>query len=237
MIATAVRAAILALSLAAILPAAAATSIEVSPVSHDLVPGQTMLSMTLSNRADATATLQVRAFVWTQPDGQDRLTPAAEVLVAPAIVSVAPGRSQVVRVRAPAAPAGREVSYRLLIDELPEASADTQVRMVLRLSIPVFVHGSTPAAPRLTAQLDAARGTVTLANGGGSRARVQQLALLAPDGERLAVAPAANPYLLSGAQRPWAFAPAARPLPARPDLRVLALTDAGPVEVPLVASP
>ena len=214
-----------------------AASIEVAPVSHDLPAGQTMLSMTVSNRSDAEVQLQVRAFVWSQQDGQDQLIPAAELLIAPAIFSVAPGRGQVLRVRVPPAAAGREASYRLLIDELPDAGSAGEVRMALRLSVPVFAHGLAAGAPALNARFDPARRVVTLVNTGASRARVHELALVTPGGERVVARPSSGPYVLAGAQREWTVAVDARPLQAGGAWSVVALTDGGRVEVPLVASP
>lgn len=213
---------------------AMAASIEVSPVSHDMAPGQTLLSMTVGNRADAETTLQVRGFVWTQDDGSDRLIPAAELLVSPAIFTVAPGRSQVLRVRLPSVAAGREATYRLLIDELPTLTAGGQVHMALRLSVPVFAHGDAPIAARLGARLDIARRMVTLVNQGGSRTRVQAVELVMPDGKRIQAKSSGGPYLLSGAQRDWSFATGEQDLAAGV---LVAVTDAGRVEVPLVATP
>ncbi len=187
---------------------AGAAGIQVAPVTHDLAPGQTMISMTLSNRGETPATLQVRGFEWTQPDGQDRLVPAA--------------------------PPGREASYRLLIDELPTGAAEGGIRMALRLSIPVFAHGAAPDPSRLAARLDPDRATVTLANEGGSRTRVQALTLTLPNGQRIAAEPIDGPYLLAGAQRRWSLAalpPGSHPISA------VALTDLGPVDLPVVKLP
>ena len=215
----------------------AAASIEVAPVSHDLAPGQTAISMTVSNRSDAETTLQVRGFAWTQEDGVDRLVATGELLVAPAIFSVAPGRSQVLRMRVPPAPAGHEMSYRLLIDELPALAVGGEVRMALRLSVPVFAHGAAPAAARLTARLDADHRGLTLVNRGATRTRVHALAVIVPGGERHAAIPAGGPYLLAGAQRAWSLPAAAHRSPLDGTPTLMALTDTGHVEVPLDAAP
>ncbi len=227
---------LLALGLSGWALAAAAAAIEVAPVSHELAPGKTALSMTISNRGDGDVTVQVRGFVWTQADGQDQLLPASDVVVAPAIFSLAPGRQQVLRALVPPAPAGQERSYRLLIDELPSADAAGQVRMALRLSVPVFVHGAAAAPSRLAGRLDAAQGRITVSNAGGVRARIHDLALVTASGERIGAAPQAGPYVLGGAQRTWSVAPS-RPLAAGAPMALTAFTDAGRIEVPLVATP
>ena len=64
-------------------------------------------------------------------------------------MQVAPGKQQMVRViRIHSAPVSQELSYRVLVDELPgKASAERSVglKVLLRYSIPVFV---TPQASR-----------------------------------------------------------------------------------------
>jgi len=232
-----VRTLLTGLVLVTALRSIAAASIEVAPVSHDLAPGQTAISMTVSNRSAVETTLQVRGFAWTQEDGVERLAATDELLVAPAIFSVAAGRSQVLRVRVPPAPAGHEMSYRLLIDELPAASVGGEVRMALRLSVPVFAHGATPGAARLTARLDADHRGVTLINRGATRTRVHSLTVIVPGGERHAAVPDGGPYLLAGAQRAWSLPAAARRSPMAGAPSLLALTDTGYVEVPLDAAP
>lgn len=84
--------------------------------------------MTVSNRGDAAVTLQVRGFTWTQEGGEDRLVPVTDVIVAPAIFSLAAGGAQVVRALVQAPAADRERTYRLLIDELPGARTGAQVQ-------------------------------------------------------------------------------------------------------------
>lgn len=217
---------------------AAATTLDVSPVSHELGADRPALAMTLGNRGTEPVTLQVRGFAWTQPDGSDRLLPAAEVLVAPAIFVLAPGQSQVLRALVQGAASAQERSYRLLIDELPGRDADASVRMALRLSVPVFVRGAgTPAAARLEARLPPGNAALIVGNLGAARERIHQLELLTADGQRIEALRAGGPYLLAGAERRWVLPDAARALPAGAGLRLSALTDAGRIEVPLVVAP
>ncbi len=227
---------ILLLPLLLAMSAARAGSLEVAPTSHDLANGQTITSMTITNRGDAATTLQVRGFLWSQSGAQDELLPADGLLVAPAIFSLAPGRSQVVRVRVTAAPPGQEAAYRLLIDELPAVDAGEQIRMALRLSVPLFARGAATAAPQLTAQVDPAGETLTLINRGGRRARVHELNTQTADGARQTARPTAGLYLLPGAQRAWRLPPGSRLSAVSAPPSVVATTDDGPVDVPLLAT-
>lgn len=216
-------------------PAAAAT-LDIAPVSHELTAARPALSMTVTNRGDAPVALQVRGFVWDQDSGEDRLLPAAEVLVSPPIFSIAPGQSQVLRALVQGAVSERERSYRLLIDELPAEGERSAVRMALRLSVPVFVKPAVEQPARLAWTLAADGRSIRVANLGGSRQRVHRLELLRADCQRLA-ASASGPYVLAGAQRRWTLDEDARSLKPGETLRVSALTDAGRIEVPLVVAP
>lgn len=224
----------LAVLLIALGPAARAAALEVAPVSHDLAPGVSALSMTVSNRGAAAVHLQLRGYAWRQDGGEDRLLPADEVIVAPAIFSLAPGQSQTVRALIRGAASDRERSYRLLLDELPGDEPDSHVRMALRLSIPVFLAAGPARPAQLEWQFDAARRVLSVANLGAARERVRELSLRGSDGQRLALLGGATPYVLAGAQRHWSV-PAALPPGAR--LNLSAQTDAGPIEVPLVVAP
>ncbi|HET9976432.1 MAG TPA: fimbria/pilus periplasmic chaperone [Burkholderiaceae bacterium] len=211
---------------------ALAAALEASPVVHEVPAERSALAMSISNRGAAPVTVQVRAFEWSQPDGDDRLVPAPTVLLSPPIFTLEPGRSQIVRALLPAPPPGRapsERSWRLLVDEIPDPRADAApIRFALRLSIPVF-H----AAPRqASAALEARRDdhALVLRNQGGRRARLRDLALVGANGERWPLPGPSFIDLLAGAPRRWSWpvgADAAAPL------RIVAVGDAGAIEVPL----
>ena len=224
---------------------ATAASIEVAPVVHELAAGRTALAMTVTNRSEESLTLQLRAFRWFQRDGQDVLEPAPELVVAPAIFELAAGRAQVVRalLRLPAEAAvasaekAVERSYRFLLDELPGAPVMGQVRMALRISMPLFARIPTPEAPQIGWRVDPADGSVVATNSGGTRDRLRELALVNADGRRLPLPAGANPYLLAGAERRWPLGDARQSLRDGQKLSVSVLTDSGRIEVPLALAP
>jgi fimbrial chaperone protein len=212
----------------------AAATLEVAPVRHELSAARPLLAMTVTNRGQQPATLQVRGFAWSQPDGEDQLLPADDAVISPPIFTLPPGASQIVRAQLRPGAGPREATYRLLIDELPSAEQPSNgVRIALRLSIPVFVT----AAPRAPAQLhwQLAPAGLQVANAGLVHQRLREIALVAADGRTITPLAAASPYLLAGAQRRW-------PLPAHAvaagdALTLRYTTDHGRVEVPLVARP
>jgi fimbrial chaperone protein len=214
-----------------------AASFEVAPVMHELAPGQQAVAMTVANRGAAIATVQLRVFRWTQMDGQETLSPAPQVIVSPAIFSLDPGRSQLVRALFPAEPADQELSYRFLIDEIPDANAVDPLRFALRLSVPVFRLPALPAAAALSWRLDAASHSLVATNTGGRRERIRQLALTTEaGGARIEPGGDGGLYLLAGQQRRWSV-PVHSPLKPGERWTLTAQTDGGRIEVPLVAAP
>lgn len=230
--------ALLAALLCALSLACYGAALEVTPISHELTPQQRALGMTLTNNGTAAVTVQVRAFAWSQQaDGQEQLTPAPDVMLSPAIFRIEAGRSQIVRALISSPPPVHEASYRLLIDEIPEAQASGALRFALRLSVPVFrVPGAAPPAA-LRWRLEPREGRLVADNGGGRRERIRELTLVSSLGRRLSPAGAGGMYLLAGHSRSWSID--AQALATRPGERwtLTASTDAGRIEVPLGADP
>ena len=231
------RAVLLALLVAAGEPCAAA-ALEVMPVMHELPPARQALGMTVANRGAAAATVQVRAFAWTHDlEGQELLAPAPQVIVSPAIFNLESGRSQTVRALFVGAGAtGEAANYRLLIDEIPDAAAAAEpVRFALRLSVPVFRLAATPTPAALTWRLDASLSKLVAVNAGSTRERIRNLALVSASDVRTQPSSPSGLYLLGGHSRQWAVDPTV--LKPGEQWTLTGLTDAGPIEVRLVASP
>ena len=211
---------------------ALAAALEVSPVVHEVPSSRSALAMSISNRSVAPVTVQVRAFEWSQVDGDEQLVPASAVLLSPPIFTLEPGRSQLVRALLPAAAPGataRERSWRLLVDEIPGARTDdAPIRFALRLSIPVFHAAPQQAGAALDARRD--ESMLVLRNQGGRRARLRDIALVGANGERWLLPGPAFIDLLAGAQRRWAWPAAAGAAPA---LKIVAVGEAGAIEMPL----
>jgi fimbrial chaperone protein len=205
------------------LPARAGT-IEVAPIITDMVAGQSSSVLTVTNRNPQGVAIQLRGFQWSQPAGSDVLTPATELVISPPMFQLAPNVSQTVRLllRGGAAPADRERSYRLLVDEIPEPGDGGQVRFALRLSLPVFARGNAPAA--LVEWGWTPDGQLSAINRGGRHTRLAELRLSLPGAGAITLPPAETPYLLAGAARRWALP---RPGPLR-GATISGLSAAGP---------
>ncbi|WP_431098597.1 fimbrial biogenesis chaperone [Polaromonas aquatica] len=133
-------------------PWAAATAgvFSVTPVRLYMTPRDRAIAVTLSNEADTEVVLQADINTWSQKaDGTDELVLTEDLILAPPIIKLAPKARQVVRLAMlKPADASRQLTYRMIIREVPEAVPATgiQVPIALALSMPVFV--TPPAAKR-----------------------------------------------------------------------------------------
>lgn len=212
---------------------AVASTLRVSPVGLDLPVGQNAATLSLFNDDASPLNVQVRVFRWKQVDGKDVLEPATGVVASPPIAKVTPGAARTIRVvRLDAKLPDRQEAYRLIVDELPPPLSEggRQVTLLMRHSIPLFFAASNDKAKvewRMGGPQDGQ--TLTATNSGGRHLRVSNLRVVDAAGDVLAERKGLVGYALPGSSMTWpagAFAPA-------PGLRLIADTDAGPIDAPL----
>jgi fimbrial chaperone protein len=210
-----------------------AEPIEVAPITLELPTGQKTGTLTLTNRAAQKATIQVRVFAWDQNGGEDHLSPTSDIVLSPPFVTLPPNETQLVRVvlRKPAE--DREASYRILIDEIPPPDAPGNVKLLLRISLPVFAEPRRKATPSLVwrvvrTQKDGMQ--VVGVNTGNRRARVLNLTI-SPEGGAapLEVRVNANPYILPGAERRWTLKGDVASIRPGAAMRISATSDEGQI--------
>jgi fimbrial chaperone protein len=194
------------------LPAAAA-SLRVAPVSLSLAPGQQAVGLSLSNTSDRALTAQIRVFLWSQDESDDHLTAEQDVVVSPPIARVAPLGEQLVRiVRLSRATPQRELTYRLLVDELPEAPHTDlgAIDIRLRYSIPLFVlSNNLKAAPSLRWELKQRAGTsyLRVVNSGELHAQLSNVEFVNARGPDSLLVSGLLGYSLIGGAREWRLPP------------------------------
>jgi fimbrial chaperone protein len=191
------------------LPPASAATFTISPLRVELSAQASTAALTVRNDEDAPALIQAEALSWSQADGAEKLEPTGDLLVSPTVFTIPPRGSQLVRVALRhEADASRELSYRLILQDVPpEASPDfTGLRMSLRLSLPVFVAPATPTKPDLawSATRDASGAIVLRAdNNGGAHARVLGFTLTPESGTGAVLQDSVATYVLPGQYRTW----------------------------------
>ncbi len=141
-----------ALSALAVLMPAHAGVFSVTPVRIYMAPKDRAVAITLTNEGDSEVALQADLYTWSQkPDGTDDLVLTEDMILSPPIIKLAPKARQVVRL-ALLVPrdASRQMTYRLIVREIPEATAPKgkaiEVQIALALSMPVFI--TPPIAKR-----------------------------------------------------------------------------------------
>lgn len=190
--------------------AISASSLQVWPTRVFIAAERGADGLRLHNSGGRSLHAQVRVFYWSQINGEDVLEPARELAVSPPMLELEPGAEQLVRVvRLGPPPANREVSYRLVVDELPldeEGSApQSGLKYVLRYSIPVFLSPlEAKASPVLHTRLtrDGKVRFLEIDNVGTGHAQIAELAFVHGE-QRVVIAPGLSGYVLPGQSRRW----------------------------------
>jgi len=183
----------------------AVAGVRISPLTLSLQPDRRAVSVTLRNEGAEPVYMQARVFDWRQDaDAGMQLLPTDLVAVSPAMLSLAPGATQVVRLALQKRPAGKgEQYFRMLIDELPSAESASQgkVSVLTRYSVPLFIEPLLAGLPKLSVRLLDCAGArfLLLDNAGERRARIADWKLSQGD-SALASAAGLAGYVLAGSQ-------------------------------------
>jgi fimbrial chaperone protein len=194
----------IAVLLASAFPSGArAGAMQVTPVLIDAV-GQSTASINLRNGGDYPLDAQVRVFRWTQEGGVDHLDPTDDVVASPPVVTLRPNTDYAVRlVHTSPMPTRGEESYRVLIDELPNAENRVNgVSLLVRQSIPVFFSGRERADPEVTWRLEKG-GELIGVNAGDRRMRVSDLKLNDDHNARVSGGAGLRGYVLGHSTVRW----------------------------------
>jgi fimbrial chaperone protein len=215
------------------------TSFSVSPLRVDLSASVPAAIVEVTNTSLTALTVQVQQRSWTQIDGRDENGDSRDLIVNPAIFTLAPGIRQVVRVALRGAPArDREIPMRLFFTEIPgpEVAATPSAvgfRVALRMDIPLFIAPlEGKPAPETTFSLERSADTARLAvaNRGNGHLRMTDVVVLQA-GKKLAEIPVIN--VLPGAVKMIELP--AGSAPAGASLRIQAGSNAGPVDASVEA--
>ena len=164
--------------------------------------------LTLANTGDAPLAAQVRVFAWSQQDGEDRLSPTTAIVLSPPIVKIPAGGEQVVRVvRQGPAPSGRDQTYRVIVDELPDKSKPNanSISFRMRYVMPLFVRDAVAKPPTLACRIEhqGAAASLSCNNSGGRAAQLGATTLLDAAGQKYELTPGLFGYVLPVSVRRW----------------------------------
>src|SRR3712207_2535247 len=117
---------------------ASAGSLRVDPVKVEITADRKIGAVRVRNDEQQPVTIRGYALRWTQRDGEDVHEEVSSIVVSPPVATIPPGGEQLVRVGLRSG-TGSASSYRLIIEEVPEAAPGGGVQVALRLSLPLFV--------------------------------------------------------------------------------------------------
>ena len=169
--------------------------------------------ITLLNEGENKISLQIKSYAWSQDgDGKDQYQEDAELIFFPRVLTIEPGKSSVLRVGLQIPATSVEKTYRLFIEEIPEARKADQgatIAIALRFGVPIYAAPlkSEPRGEFVTAFLDKGKVTTVIKNTGNVHFRIQTVQLVGKDatGGEVLRQKIDGWYLLSGVSRPYVF--------------------------------
>jgi fimbrial chaperone protein len=193
---------------------ATASTFNISPIRAELGGIHRTNVLTLMNADDEPVVVQVRVVNWSQQGGEDQLDDTHELLATPPVLQIPAKSEQIIRVALRHEPdAARELSYRVIFQEVPQAAPKdfTGLRVALRLSVPVFV---APARGKPSADVSweahwLPGGQLELAatNRGNAHVQVIDFELQLAGGNKALHGITAK-YVLPGSRMSWTLTPA-----------------------------
>ena len=191
---------------------AAASGLQVTPITLTLEQSQRAEGIWLSNSGDSPINAQVRVFRWSQSGYSDQLAASQGLVISPPMLTIPPGGKQLIRVIRTGSPAKVEDAYRLSINELPlSAAKKNNLQFVLHYSVPVFIQppGVTDTYAKLQWQIKHSEGRAWLevSNQGDGHAQLSEVNIITASGSRRNITPGLLGYVLPGSTMRW-------PLPA-----------------------
>jgi fimbrial chaperone protein len=184
-----------------------AQTLEVTPIQVELTPAAPSEIITLHNKSTDAVRYQVSAFAWDQsPSGEMQLARTKDVHFFPSLLTVGAGEKRNVRVATAMKPGTIERTYRLFVEQLPPGPDASQsgVRVLTRVSIPVFVAPRTPMPAAEVTALAVERGKISfvLRNTGNVRTRPKLVRVVGRgDGKILFDLPVSSWYVLADGER------------------------------------
>jgi fimbrial chaperone protein len=197
--------------------------------------------LTLRNDQDSEVTIQTRVLRWSQTAGKETLEATTDVVASPPAIALAPGADYVVRVvRVSKQPVRGEESYRVIIDQLPNARRQQAraVNLLIRQSIPVFFRGGELNPPNVSWSMGSEAGKLVLVanNTGDERMRIASLRLKDASGNTIFFGNGLVGYSLGRSSMSWIAPNNPRGFGSAGPVSITAETDKGPTRA-VVQSP
>jgi fimbrial chaperone protein len=165
----------------AFLGTSVAQQVSVAPLRVTFKTDQQSEIVTIRNTSKQAFTIQPKVMRWSQKDGQDIHEATRDVIVAPPIVEVSAGETQVIRLALKRPPEAKaELTYRLFIQQVmaPQKFNSTGLSFAWNLSLPVFVAPTDATITPILQWNGAVNGktmSLTATNSGASHIQVKKI--------------------------------------------------------------
>lgn len=178
----------------------------ISPLRIELEGVGAAQTLRLSNTGGTGVIVQTRVFAWNQTGGGDQYSPSSAVIASPAVATIPPGQTQIIRLFRTAAVGNDEKAFRVSIDQIPDASLpeSSAAATRLRFLVPMFVDRARASPVKLAWQQSSAG--LTLANRGGRTARIAWIKPFDAKGQLIPVEGNSLRYVQSGNSTVWPMA-------------------------------
>jgi fimbrial chaperone protein len=211
-----------------------AAQLRVEPVVLELNAPAAAAALSLRNDEDNEVVVQTRVMRWSQADGKETLEPTTDVVASPPTVKMAPRSDYVVRVvRVSKRPVRGEESYRVVVDQLPNARRQPAraVNLLIRHSIPVFFRNPQLSASNVAWSLanEGDKLVITANNTGDERLRIASLRLRDAAGTTISFGNGLVGYALGRSSMSWIAPSHPRGFGANGSVSITAETDKGPI--------
>jgi len=186
---------------------ARASSLDVDPIRVTFSAQKSVTVLTLTNAGDDPATVQLEPVAWSQIKGEDKYLPTRDLLATPPIFTVPAKGKQIIRLGLRVPPnAQQEMSYRLYLQEVPQANkaGGLGVVMALRIGVPVFVVPVAPVKPLLQCtarRLSDTQTELSAVHGGTAHIQLRQITVVGMDKTPQQIQQAT--YILPGTSHAW----------------------------------
>jgi fimbrial chaperone protein len=183
----------LAAMAASICGLAQAGNFSVTPVRIPMTPTDRATAITITSESEVELVMQADLYEWKQtPDGRDDLKLTEDMILSPPIIKMAPKSRQVVRlVRLTPTQSTRQITYRMILREIPEAkpeSENLQIQIGLAFSMPVFITppGAKAKLGCIVERVSANRVNAVCENTGNAYSHPITIVLSTGTGEKMA---------------------------------------------------
>ena len=185
-----------------------AGTLQVNPVLVEIDAERRTATVTVRNQEASPVTIRAYPLAWSQEGGEDAYAESSALIVSPPIFTIPPGGTQLVRVGL-RAPSSAPQAFRLIIEEVPEASPSGGIRVALRLNLPLYASLPAGDAAALTWSAERAAGggwRISARNGGRGYVRLNAEIARQATGIRFGDTVAFG-TVLPGATRRWRIGP------------------------------